>query len=645
MFTGRYEPIPYSGQLTTPTTGQTMVSSFKADYQLPFLLTPGMEATKRKEVSERVNALRIQSELGDQGVVQKSLNWLSGMAGSILNPYSLATGEVIGIAAKPLIARGAGLVGRYLPSEATAVLNKPVGEIIGKRLPEFVNKESAGSLVSKGISGYAQATGFSLPGEIAATYEPKTDKFDWQRGIKASFEDGGFGLAMMSTPYLAGILWGKMFRGVADHTKMPLPGEKVEGFSEAHVDDAVKKGWMTPQEGQWFKDYMFKNDSNENLATRGTQMLIKDGHPVNSSTNQAMFKILGADDVNNFQTAVADELANKVPEHIKPMYRDYVGHNRIDNLRENPSVLDGLDGVVNFTRKRLAKAPEEMVEFHKLMKKLLPESIKEENPLTQAKIHLGEKRAIRTGLTVPEQVETRLKQEGKIKQLKNTLKQLRENYVKSEFKTEYNKKIQKTLEKIKGLEDKLQPLLSHKEEIQHLREKLMPDGKVVEGYKFKREYQRLLDLTKVRNDARKLMHEVNLRHEYELHEAYANMLETITKVMRSEFGKLAKPENVNTYLSERFHHQVPEFRNLEIEGVKKEVKVAREKIDKASSEVSTPEKQADVLKTMDTEVKESSAKENKKEFEEIKSQYDEFKENENVFSSLIKCVMGSGANV
>src|SRR5580698_8902280 len=101
MFTGRYEPIPGSGQLNTPTTGESMMASFKADYLSPFLLTPGMETDKRKELSDRVGALRIESERAD-GTMQRGADWVAGMAGSILNPYSLVAGEGAGALAKPI---------------------------------------------------------------------------------------------------------------------------------------------------------------------------------------------------------------------------------------------------------------------------------------------------------------------------------------------------------------------------------------------------------------------------------------------------------------------------------------------------------------------------------------------------------------
>jgi len=641
MFTGRYEAIPQSGELTQPSTTQSMVATFKADYLSPFRIVPGMEKQKRQAMTDRVNSFRIEAEKGDQGLGQKASNWIAGMAGSILNPISLAGGEAVALGSKVVTPAITAFTGKYLPSQATALLSRPLGEIVGSRAPNFITKETVGSISGKAVSGFAMGTAFSLPGEVANTYNPTTDSFNWQHGIKASAVDGGFGLLLMSAPYLGGILWGKYFRGAADHTKMPEPGAPTPEFNESHIDDAVSKKSLSPQEGQWFKDYFFKNDTNENLAKRATEMLIKDGHPVDSATNQVLFKILHPDDVRNMQSGVADSLASsEMPENMKSLVKDYIGHNSVDRLRGYPTAItDGLRGVTNFVRKRLAKVPEEFVEFHKIMRRLLPERLKEKNPFSQMRLYNGMKKNGRVGLAVPEQIEKRLVQKERI----NKLKQKNRDYQRELNKTgkkKYQTFIDKNNKKINQLTEKLQPLLTHKQEIEHLRQKLLPDGKVVENFKIKREYHRLMDLTRVRNDARRLMHEVNLRHEYELHEAYATVIDTITKVMRSEFGKLAKPENINDYMRERIQSQVPEFKHIEMAEVKAESKIAREKLESAQEKVKTPEGREEAVKNFDTMAKETKAKQNKEEFEEVKAQYEEFKANEKVLSNLIQCVLG-----
>jgi hypothetical protein len=643
MFTGRYEPISGLGEMATPTTGESMTESFKSNWLSPFQISPEMTENKRKELHDRVTALQMESGRSE-GTFQRGANWVAGMAGSILNPLSLAAGGAAGIVAKPLIGIGAGLIGRYLPSEATALLTKPLSQTVVKRgLPQSVGNQSVASLTGKAVSGYAQVTGFSLPQDVANTYDPKTDSFNWHGGIKASFKDGGVGLALMAAPYLAGTLWGKIFGREADHAQMPLPGEKVEGFNESHIDEAIAKGQWTPAQGQWFKDYAFKGDTNENLANRATQMLIKDGHPVDSATNQVMFKILHPDDVNNLQTAVSDRMANDLPENIKPLYQDFINHSRMDDLRSDPnspSTINGLKGVVSFVRKRLAKAPEELVDFHKIVRKLLPENVKEENPFTQRKIMRGIKKVGKPSITVPEQVERRINQGGRI----NRLKQQNRDYQRELDKTgkkRYQELIDKNQKRIVDLSEKIQPLLTHKEEIKHLRERLLPEGNVAKNFKSTREYRRLLDLTRVRNDARRLMHEVHLKNEYELHEAYATMLDTITKVMRSEFGKLANTENINDYMRERIQSAAPQFKDLEIASVKKEVSEARVKMDKTSEDLKTREGEEGAIDALDKEISKTESSENKKEYEEIKNQYNEFKESENIFSNLIKCVLGA----
>ena len=343
------------------------------------------------------------------------------------------------------------------------------------------------------------------------------------------------------------------------------------------------------------------------------------------------------------QTAVADKLAANLPDNIKSLYQDFINHARIDDMRADPnapSVIDGLKGVVSFVQKRLAKEPEEMVNFHKIMRRLLPENLKEENPFTQTKILRGEKKAGRTGMTVPYQVGKRMKQEERI----NRIKQQNRDYLRQFEKTSkprYQQLISRNQERINELSEKLEPLLSHKEEIEYLREKLLPEGKVANNFKSTTAYQRLLDLTRVRNDARALMHEVHLKNEYELHDAYATLLDTITKVMRSEFGKLAKVENINDYMRERIQSASPQLKNLEMESVKKEVTEARVKMDRSYEETKTPEGQDRAIQAMDEEMKETSSSDNKKEYDEIKNQFNESKENENVFSNLIKCVLGA----
>lgn len=642
MFTGRYEAIPASGEIVQPSTAESMTATFKADYLLPFELIPGLDKQKRQQMFDRVNALQLEAEGRgvQEGGVQQSANWIASMAGSILNPLSLATGEAAGVAVKAAAPEVAAFTGRYLPSESKAFLTKPVGELIGA--PEnFATKETIASLSQQGISGFAQVTGFSLPSEVARTYNPKTDSFDWRGGIKASFEDGGLGFLLMSAPYMAGTLWGKLFQREADHSKLPLPGEATPEFNVSHIDEAIEKKLLSPQEGQWFKDYLTKADTTDNLSQRAIEMLIKDGHPVDAATRQVIFKILKSEDVTNLQSGFADQLAaSHLPSSMKDFLNKYISRNTVDNLSVHPtSVIDGIKGVVNFVRKRLSKAPEELIDFHKIMRRLLPENVKAENPFTQNKMYQLAKAGVRNSLTVPEHVEKKIAHEEKISRIKQRISSYQKEFNRTN-KNKYLRFIERNQRKLEELKSNAPSLLSHKEEIEHLKSRLLPDGKTAPNFKTTREYRRLLDLTRVRNDARRLMHEVNLRHEYELHEAYADVLDTMTKMMRSEFGKLAKSEDVVNYMRERIQTRVPEFENLEAKDLKDDIRLSKEKLDKAYEQVKTPEGQDEAVKVFDDEIKDTKANEIKEEYEEVKAQYQEFKDNPTIFSNLIQCVLG-----
>src|SRR5690349_965628 len=193
MFTGRFEAIPGEGSQVTPSTWQSMSDSFKASYNVPFLLFP-QSNLDRLDLADSIAAMQGAANAGDQGLGQKTANWFAGFAGGALNPASLALGEVGGALASKSISAGDGLIGRYLPFPAavvgTGIAQKTLGSFLGKELPDFVAKKTIGQLGTGAAIGFGMGTGFSLPQEIAETFNAKDDSFNWWGGIKSSFADG-----------------------------------------------------------------------------------------------------------------------------------------------------------------------------------------------------------------------------------------------------------------------------------------------------------------------------------------------------------------------------------------------------------------------------------------------------------------------
>ncbi len=639
MLTGRYEPIPADVSKITPSTWQSMSDSFKSDFLAPALLFPGVSSEDRKSLSDTVGSLQQAANSGDQGFGQKTGNWFAGVAGGAVNPLSLLGGEVGGMLAKPLLSAGAGLIGRYVPFSAAAVATgisqKTIGSMLGENIPRFVGDKTIGQMGEGAVSGYVGATGFSLPQEIADTYDQKNNSFNWWGGIKAASADGGVGLGMMSVPFLAGTIWGKMFKGVGEDVAgevkpdMPMPQEALNNDSHPALNavaQAVQDGKITPEQGQWFNDYLQGNVSNKDLADSAVQHLIKDGYPVDAATKRVLFSLLKPEDVDTMQSALADSMASTMPDDMKSKFPAYVTNAKIDDIRGNTKLLDGINGVVQFIKKRLAMQPEEMVNVNKIIRRFLPESLKDANPFSQSKLYRALKSGKELGVTVPKQVERRLSQEEKINQLNQSIK----NYQKeldTSGKQKFTAKIKKAQARIDELQASLEPLLNHGDEMKYLREKLLPEGKLKENFKNTREYQRLMDLTRVRNSAQQLMQELHVRHEYDLHGHYANVLDAITKTMRASVGQLADHDQLINYMKERVIRQAPDLEHA--------AKVQLEESEKLAKE-SKPEAEP----VMEDKMREAPS-EIKSEYDAISNQFKEFSEKKGVLNNFINCLKGT----
>jgi hypothetical protein len=340
-----------------------------------------------------------------------------------------------------------------------------------------------------------------------------------------------------------------------------------------------------------------------------------------------------------------------MPEDIKPLLHQYMANSNVDTLRGKTNMLDGIQGVVKFIQTRLANAPEELINLNKVLRRLLPENVKEENPFTQSKVYKAAKAKKSIGVSTPEHVEKLLSHERKIKELKNKVDNY-ERAFKDTGKMKFQNLREKSVQKLIELENNKPVLLKHTDEIKHLREQLFKNGKVKSNFKTSRAYERLHDLTRVRNDARRLMHEVHLAYEHQMHEHYATFLDTIAKTMRASVGQLADHDSLINYMKERVIREVPNLEKLEKVEAKEAVKVERvkeEKVAEAGEKVEgNAEKpkdkqkafQDDLVETFDKEMKDAPS-EMREEFDKTKNQFKEFNENQNVLKNLIACVQGT----
>lgn len=365
MLTRQY---PTSNPLTdvqSPTGWQEIKSSFKAGAIEPFLLLPDKTDEMHSSIRNQVQLMEHYQQNPDRGFGIKIGDFLANMAGSALNPLSIVASEVGGSVATKLIS-GAKLTGRYLPSNITKAVTKPLAEVLPKGTPNFVGKQTAGGVAASLASNYMKAVGFMIPEEIAHTQDPKTHEFNWWGGIKAATTDGAFALGLMPVPYLAGMLFKKIGSEISQ--KFFDKKGKESNFSE-EINRAHSEGSISKESAEWLHDFHNKSDTNENLNKRAVEILKKEGYPVDSHGSKVLLDILSKEDVSNLEKAHMDQIGSNIPDHMKNYISDYIVKNKIDSLKSGVDMTSGIDGVIKFVGNKLDQANTEIEKLGKLLEK------------------------------------------------------------------------------------------------------------------------------------------------------------------------------------------------------------------------------------------------------------------------------------
>lgn len=660
MITGRINAIPNEDNRPVfPSTWKTMGDSFLSAWTYPLsIVAPSADAANN--VIQASRQLDEAANYGPQGWFQWSAGKVAGFAGGMLSPPAVAAAFVGGPLGGKAVQSGIGLLGRYAPAAAvkvgTDLSARTIGDITGLTTPEFVAKKVIGDIPEAAGKAFGAGTGFTAPEEIANTYDEKNNKFNVWGGMKAAFADGGLTMMIPAVPYLAGGIWGKIFRRAGkDIAKDAMPMHKAgsvpEGVEPSHpalreIDEAVANKSITPEQGTWAKAYVTGSKTPQELEAHATEMLTKEGHDVDTANQKVRFRIARPDDIDNMQQAYADAMAGNLPENIRNTLTKYMINTTLDGVRDQSGKLDNLQGVIHWLKDKLSTAPEDRINLHELLRKFLPESMRGENPFTQSKLYRALKSNKGIPGVIPKEVESLLLHEQNVKQLENKISNYNREYVNS-GRTAMRTKAQRASAQLEELKAKQPKLLTHAEEIAKIRNDLYKDDKPKKNFELHPSYDRLHDLTRVRNDARRLMHELHLDKEYALHHGYADFLESMTRLMRASTGALADKNSVVDYMKARIQHHVPNLEPV----VEKETKLANEvkRVEQQTTDSITDTVEDtqtkkifndDVIPQYDRQMAQAST-DVRAGYDAAKVKFKKFNESRGVFNNLIKCVQGS----
>lgn len=616
-------PEQYYGDslLTKPTTSHSVYNNLTLSAATPLIAVNDMDSEfakkpEGKALHAAMEAVNIENMNPNIGWGQASANYLANIAGMLINPIYGG----LGTAGALLTRSAAGAAERIAPEAVNTFAKRSLGSFLSKeaseKVPETLAQLTLAGVSEKSLEAFAVGAGIGIPQGITENYDQDTGHIKWGGVAKDMGSMGAFGLAIGSIPFAFGLIKGKVNRA-----RMAEPAEEVpvDAFQEA-----VEKGHITQEQYDWYKAASTETDPKKlnKLERQASQIVGSEGHIVNTATHEVPVEILKAEDIKNLQSAVADQLAGDVPENYKTALSDFIVHNGLDAQRENPKFLDGVRGYIDFMKGKMKEKPRKIVEHNEILDKHLLRSVKENMPFSQKEIMKMIKQSSfesshikHLPLIVPENLSKHIDLLEKINQLEKKMKKLGRN--------------KQTEKRIKELNDRLPKILTPKEELQHIRNKLITEKGTPDNVSSTPEYHRLSQLAEVWHNARVLLDRVHMEEEYKRQDALMTISELLVKVEDSNAPRLAKPDNVINYLKERIEGNV--YKKESIENIE----------EKVQEQTSVPSEGDQVLKEQEERIKNIKAKKSVEEFEISSERYREFKSSENVFKNLLSCVLGS----
>lgn len=611
-----------------PTLSKSVFDNLSAGFATPMVAASMLkgeygQSPEGQALKDSMDAVDIENQAPGVSTGQWWANQGASMVGMLLNPVNWFGGEFASLGAKAAI----GGAEKLAPSAVSTFMRTPLAEHFSQPISKWLGKEAEkktlGEVLAPKFRMGATFAGVGLPQAVAENYNNDTRHIDWGGVAESAGKMGAFGIAIDSIPFAWGLLKGKINRG----RQMPH-GEAVDTHA---LDKALEQGHITPAEHQWYKGYMDlqKDPSNidlqEKLKADGSKLINLNGHTANTVTDKAMFEMLTPDDVTNLQGVVADQIAGGVEGEQGRALSNFIVHNRMDYIRENPAWLDGVRGYVEHVDGKLASREAMTAEADRILDQHMLKGVRENMPFSQRSMMKNLRQAgfesshmAHFPLSLPENIQRHIKGLEKIDKLKRKVR------LEKRRGLEPNKQ---TVKRIAELEAKLPKILTPKEELTHLRERLLGKG-LPKNLERSPDYHRLVDLSHAWHNAKSLLDRVHLEAQYERQKAFRDLAGQILRISDSDYGKIANPDNVVDYLKTR------------IEGQLRKVEPIKDVQNVLHDSQNVPADADTVLNDQEKEISKIDAEQMRNDFQEASARYREFKKSDGIFKNLISCVMG-----
>lgn len=250
------------------------------------------------------DAVQQVTETSGLPVTQKLGDGIASLLGFALNPINIALSGVGGLLAKGAV--------KVVPALAPELLSKVAGKTMTR-----LSGETLGSLSEKAFTGSSIAATSLLPENLAESIT-SNNKLDVSHLIQATSIAGGFGLALGVVPFSASLIRAKLFK---------------------HIESAEEK--------TWYQDYQ-KNSDDPELTQQAAEILKKNNLDlsIDSLENKVTVPLLTSDDIKALQSVIPEELLAREGLNNPNALSHFVQKNALDRLKQNPSLSEGLRGVI-----------------------------------------------------------------------------------------------------------------------------------------------------------------------------------------------------------------------------------------------------------------------------------------------------------
>ncbi len=663
-----------------PGYGQTISAAFSQPIeqvqQIADYVFPGLSSEKtRREGADRLAVINETLSDPRQGYGQKTANAISGIAGGLLPtaPLGFAGGAVVGGVAS-VIGFGARELALDIASETALTrylaTQVPISKLVPEAVSHFVPNASIGEVATGVIKSYGYQKGFEIPEKFAEHYNAVENSLDTSHAIQDWGSDN-YGFLLSAAPMAAGYIAFKGIRGVinyrkagvnaraaeAELTRLHTAHEAVlkenqikEGETVAreakvselqnHLQEAEDKGFISPEMHSWYLDYLENPNDMTKVHEGGLNILKALQIPYDRVTGRVWNQVLSPESVKNVQGAMFDQhITNFSPEENQ-LLSSYIVHNEFDNyianMRENPNMFHALSGMTHNLGLKIEAHSQALKNFDYALTRELPKGLLKRQILSQNNIYqnlkkyqeykIGGKGVVRSEVPhhVPKDVMLKLRLAHQIKMIE------------TKKTTKYQRMFDKGEHLVLKERLKAIKLMHPADELLHIKDTLLPDGKLIGDFKNRSAYYRLEDLSQVWPNAKVLLDRIHMEAINVKQQGLNEVLKKFLEMVDTNSARLADADNVKRYLSTRIEKSIPGAREFEQSGIKYKEVIAEQKA--ALNESMKPEKLYDEQAI--EKVNRSEFKEAREHFEISEKKYRQFNENAKALDDLITCALG-----